>query len=201
MGMRDRNAQLICAILFDPRFAIATAWLSAAHLFEIEQRLAMPQARVKHSALALRSLAEESAKDCENALRRKAGEGTNCVVCEYAAFSKSPCNALCVFKCCFRYIGVRAADGTLERQADAMTLSKLVFRWSVRRGGGESLHECEVRCDNALKWVVPHPEMSYCTRAELECIAMSAASSHEATLRQQDGQNNVGVVCRCAPAR
>lgn len=161
----------------------------------------MPQARVKHSAPALRSLAEESANKCQEALRRKAGEGTTCVVCEYAAFIKSPCSALCVFKCCFRYIGVRAADGTLEHQADAMTLSKLVFRWSVRRGGGESLHECEVRCDHALERGVPHPETSYCTKAELECIAMSAASSHEATLRQQDGQNNVNVVCTCAPTR
>ena len=107
--------------------------------------------------------------------------------------------ALCVFKCCFRYIGVRAADGTLEHQVDAMARSKLVFRWSVRRVGGESLYECEVRCDSALERGVPHPEMSYCTKAELECIAMSAASSHEATLRQQDGQNNVGVVCTCAP--
>ena len=38
-----------------------------------------------------------------------------------------------------RYIGVRAADGSVEHQADAMALSMLVFRWSVRRGGGESL--------------------------------------------------------------
>ena len=49
----------------------------------------MPRARVKHSAPALRSLAEESANKCQEALRRKAGEGTTCVVCEYAAFTKS----------------------------------------------------------------------------------------------------------------
>ena len=161
----------------------------------------MPQARVKHSAPALRSLAEEAANKCQEALRRKAGEGTTCVVCEYAAFIKSPCSALCVFKCCFRYIGVRAADGTLEHQADAMTLSKLVFRWSVRRGGGESLHESEVRCDYALERGVPHPETSYCTKAELDHIAMTAASSHEATLRQKVDQDNVVVMCKCAPTK
>ena len=98
-----------------------------------------------------------------------------------------------------RYIGVRAADGSVEHQAGAMALSKLVFRWSVRRNGSESFHESEVMCDHALERGVPHPETSYCTKAELECIAMSAASSHEATLLQQDGQNDVGVVCRCAP--
>ena len=179
----------------------AAALLSAAPLFEIPRRFAMPQACVKHSALALRSLAEESANKCQESLRRKAGEGSTCVACEYTAFTKSSCNVLCVLDFAARYIGVRVADGAVEHQADAMAFSKLVFRWSVRRGGGESLHECEVRCDNALNWGVPHPETSYCTKAELECIAMSAASSHEATLRQQDGQNNVGVVCKCAPTR
>ena len=100
-----------------------------------------------------------------------------------------------------RYIGVRAADGSVEHQADAMALSKLVFRWSVRRGGGESLHDSEVRCDHALEWGVPHPETSYCTKAELDHIAMTAASSHEATLRQKVDQDNVVVMCKCAPTK
>ena len=82
-----------------------------------------------------------------------------------------------------------------------MTRSKLVFRWSVRRGGGESLHECEVRCDHALEWGVPHPETAYCTKAELDHIAMTAASSHEATLRQKVDQDNVVVMCKCAPTK
>ena len=76
-----------------------------------------------------------------------------------------------------------------------------MFHWTVRRGDAESLHESEVKCDHAVERGVPHPETAYCTKAELECIAMSAASSHEATLRQQDGQNNVNVVCTCAPTR
>ena len=63
----------------------AAALLSAAPLFEIARRLAMPRVRVKHAAPALQSLAEESAKDCETALRRKAGEGSTCVVCKCAA--------------------------------------------------------------------------------------------------------------------
>ena len=97
-----------------------------------------------------------------------------------------------------RYIGVRAADGSVEHQADAMALSMLVFRWSVRRGGGESLHESEVRCDHALERGVPHPETSYCTKAELDHIAMNAALSHESTLRKKSGQENVVVMCKCA---
>ena len=100
-----------------------------------------------------------------------------------------------------RYIGVRAADGSVEHQADAMALSMLVFRWSVRRGCGESLHESEVRCDSALERGVPHPETAYCTKAELDHIAMTAASSHEATLRQKVDQDNVVVMCKCAPTK
>ena len=82
-----------------------------------------------------------------------------------------------------------------------MALSMLVFRWSVRRGGGENLHESEVRCDYALERGVPHPETSYCTKAELDHIAMTAASSHEATLRQKVDQDNVVVMCKCAPTK
>ena len=108
---------------------------------------------------------------------------------------------LCVLNLAVGYIGVRAADGSVEHQADAVASSKLVFHWTVCRRDAESLHESEVKCDHAVERGVPHPETAYCTRAELECIAMSAASSHEATLRQQDGQNNVNVVCTCAPTR
>ena len=80
-----------------------------------------------------------------------------------------------------RYIGVRAADGSVEHQADAMALSMLVFRWSVRRSGGESLHESEVRCDHALERGVPHPEIAYCTKAELDHIAMRGCTSTNGT--------------------
>ena len=108
---------------------------------------------------------------------------------------------VCVLNFAVRYVGVRAADGSAVHQADAAASSKLVFHWTVCRGDAESLHESEVKCDLAVERGVPHPETAYCTKTELECIAMSAASWHEATLRQQDGQNNVGVVCRCAPTR
>ena len=76
----------------------AAAWLSAAHLFEIARRLAMPQARVKHSAPALRSLAEESANKCQEALRSKAGEGTAYVLCEYAVFYQISVQCIVRFK-------------------------------------------------------------------------------------------------------
>ena len=161
----------------------------------------MPQACVKHSALALRSLAGESANECEETLRRKPGEGSTCVACECAAIIKPSCNAFCVLNFVVRYIGVRAADGSVEHQADAMARSMLVFRWSVRRGDSESFHESEVMCDNALERGVPHPETSYCTKAELEHIAKNAALSHETTLRQTVGQDNVAVMCRRAPTK
>ena len=69
------------------------------------------------------------------------------------------------------------------------------------RGDAESLHESEVKCYDAVERGVPHPETSYCTKAELDHIAMTAASSHEATLRQRVDQDNVAVLCKCAPIK
>ena len=89
------------------------------------------------------------------------------------------------FKLAVRYIGVRAADGSVEHQADAAASSKLVFHWTVCRGDAESLHESEVKCHDALNRGVPHPETYYCTKAELDHIAMNAASSHETALRKK----------------
>ena len=100
-----------------------------------------------------------------------------------------------------RYVGVRAADGSVVHQADAAASSKLVFHWTVCRGDAESLHESEVKCDLAVERGVPYPETSYCTKAELDHIAMTAASSHEATLRQKVDQDNVVVMCKCAPTK
>ena len=108
---------------------------------------------------------------------------------------------VCVFKLAVRYIGVRAADGSVEHQADAAASSKLVFHWTVCRGDAESLHESEVKCHDALNRGVPHPETYYCTKAELDHIAMNAASSHETTLRQKLDQDNVVVSCKCAPTK
>ena len=179
----------------------AAALLSAAPLFEIARRLAMPRARVKHAAPALQSLAEESAKDCETALRRKTGEGFTRVVCKCAAHVQSQYDVLCVLNFAVRYVGVRAADGSVVHQADAAASSKLVFHWTVCRGDAESLHESEVKCDHAVERGVPHPETAYCTKAELDYIATNAASSHEATLRQRVDQDDVVVMCKCAPTK
>ena len=100
-----------------------------------------------------------------------------------------------------RYVGVCAADGSVVHQADAAASSKLVFHWTVCREDAESLHESEVKCDLAVERGVPYPETSYCTKAELDHIAMAAASSHEATLRQKVDQDNVVVMCKCAPTK
>ena len=108
---------------------------------------------------------------------------------------------VCVFKLAVRYIGVRAADGSVEHQADAAASSKLLFHWTVCRGDAESLHESEVKCDYALDRGVPHPETYYCTKAELDHIAMNAALSHETALRKKSGQGNVVVMCKCAPIK
>ena len=108
---------------------------------------------------------------------------------------------MCVLKLAVRYIGVRAADGSVEHQADAAASSKLVFHWTVCRGDAESPHESEVKCHDALDRGVPHPETYYCTKAELDHIAVNAASSHETTLRQKLDQDNVVVLCKCAPTK
>ena len=117
------------------------------------------------------------------------------------AHVKSQYDVMCVFKLAVRYIGVRAADGSVEHQADAAASSKLVFHWTVCRGDAESLHESEVKCHHALNRGVPHPETYYCTKAELDHIAMNAASSHETTLRQKLDQDNVVVLCKCSPTK
>ena len=105
---------------------------------------------------------------------------------------------VCVFKLAVRYIGVRAADGSVEHQADAAASSKLVFHWTVCRGGVESLHESEVKCDDAVERGVPHPETAYCTKAELDYIATNAASSHE---QQKVDQDNIVVMRKCAATK
>ena len=179
----------------------AAALLSTAPLFEIARRLAMPRVRVNHAAAALQSLAEESTKDCETSLRRKAGEGSTRVVCKCAAHVQSQYDVLCVLNFAVKYVGVRAADGSAVHQADAAASSKLVFHWTVCRGDAESLHESEVKCDLAVERGVPYPETSYCTKAELDHIAMTAASSHETTLRQRLDQDNVVVMCKCASTK
>ena len=86
----------------------------------------------------------------------------------------------------------------MEHQADAAASSKLVFHWTVCRGDAENFRESEVKCHHALERGVPHPEASYCTKAELDHIAMNAASSHETALHQTVDQDNVVVMCKCA---
>ena len=69
----------------------------------------MPRVRVEHAAPALQSLAEESAKDCETALRRKAGEGSTRVVCKCAAHVQSPYDVLRVLKADMHAIHLRTS--------------------------------------------------------------------------------------------
>ena len=97
------------------------------------------------------------------------------------------------------YVGIRHNDGRLEQQAEATASTKLVFKWVLRRGESEAFHDCEVRCDHALERGVPYPETSYCTKAELQQIALNSASAHQTTLRQKERREDIVVVCEYPP--